>query len=211
MLVTGMTGDEIFQEIKADFPNVLQLSDVKVTKVNKIIQKSVLFPIHVHSFVTTKRKNNWIILWEAKSKKHTGDKSLLTLICWQDTSIGKYVFMPSLDDNDMSLVIYPPHFFSRYAERTGLNLTGIDLIRQFFEKNANYGFDLKYEDSDGHPCYNIYGSCKEGVAMGLAVPEKKLYLLKTFITYDMLKGEQIELFCENERIRREINESEFII
>lgn len=31
-------------------------------------------------------------------------------------------------------------------------------------------------------------------------------LFKTFVTYDMLKGEQVEKFTRNEEIRKEIHE-----
>ena len=51
----------------------------------------------------------------------------------------------------------------------------------------------------------VYGSTKEGVAMGVMTVEGNV-LFRTFVTYDMLKGEQIEKYTKNEEIRREIHE-----
>lgn len=44
----------------------------------------------------------------------------------------------------------------------------------------------------------------EGVALGYVSAEGNI-LFKTFVTYDMLKGEQIAKFIENEKIRQEIH------
>lgn len=206
MLVTGMSEDEILQEIKEDIPNVLALSDVRDNKVRRIVLKSVLFPVYLHSFVTTRRKNNWIILWEAKSKKNVGDNALITFVCYQDTKVGKYAFMPTWESGELILIVYPPHFFQRFAERMNMNLTGIDLIRRYFERNSSYCFNIKREESEGCTYHHIYGSCKEGAAMGLVVPYKRIYLFKTFITYDMCKGKQIEDFAKSEQLRKEIHE-----
>lgn len=69
MITSTMTAEELLDEIRADYPNVLTISDGKDAKVIRIIKKSVLFPVRIHSFVTTVRKNKWLILWEAHSKK----------------------------------------------------------------------------------------------------------------------------------------------
>lgn len=51
-----MTAEELLDEIRADYPNVLTISDGKDAKVIRIIKKSVLLPVRIHSFVTTVRK-----------------------------------------------------------------------------------------------------------------------------------------------------------
>lgn len=208
MLVPNMTEEEILREIKADLPNVLHISDTKDSKVRRIIQKSVLFPVRVHSFVTTARENKWIILWEARTKKSIGDKSLITFICYQETPRGRYAFMTTYVNDDLLLIVYPPHFFSRFAERMNLNLTGLDLMRRFFEYNSSYVFQIKPEKLDERKyILNVYGSCSEGVAMGVRAVNPGIYLFKTFITYEMCRGEQIEEFAKNEKIRQEIHEN----
>ena len=105
------------------------------------------------------------------------------------------------------MIVYPPHFFSRFAERMSLDVTGVNLIRRYFEKNNSYTFETEDELISDNLCRrNIYGSSLEGVAMGVEITGYEIILFKTFITYDMTKGQQISLFARNEEIRREIHE-----
>ena len=206
-----MTEAELLEEIRIDLPNVVSISNNKDSKVRRIIQKSVLFPVYIHSFVTSPRKNKWIILWEARSKKNIGDNSLVTFICYQETIHGRYAFMPTWDNGSLILIVYPPHFFSRFAERMSLDITGINLIRRYFEKNNSYTFETEDELISEYLCRrNIYGSSLEGVAMGVEVARHDIILFKTFITYAMTKGQQITLFARNEEIRKEIHERKII-
>ncbi|MFT0577699.1 hypothetical protein [Bacteroides thetaiotaomicron] len=207
MIIPQMSEAELLEEIRLDLPNVVSISDTKDTKVRRIIQKSVLFPIYLHSFVTSPRKNKWIILWEARNKKNIGDNSLITFLCYQETPHGRYVFMPTWSNGSLILIVYPPHFFSRFAERMSLDVTGVNLIRRYFEKNNSYTFETEDELISDNLCRrNIYGSSLEGVAMGVEITGYEIILFKTFITYDMTKGQQISLFARNEEIRREIHE-----
>lgn len=208
MIIPQMTEAELLEEINNDLPNVVNISNNKDAKVRRIIQKSVLFPVYLHSYVTTTRKNKWIILWEARSKKNVGDNSLISFVCYQDTPHGRYAYMPTWADKKLILIVYPPHFFSRFAKRMNLNLTGVALIKRYFEINNSYAFDLDSSLIDDTCKQNIYGSSLEGIALGLKSVEHNIILFKTFITYEMTKGSQIEVFARNEEIRREIHEKE---
>lgn len=200
-----MTEAELLDEIKKDLPNVVSISNNKDGKVRRIIQKSVLFPIYIHSYVTSSRKNKWIILWEARSKKNVGDDSLISFVCYQETDYGRYAYMPTWADKKLILIIYPPHFFSRFAERMNLNLSGVELIKKYFERNNSYAYEFgNADDCEQH----IYGSSLEGIALGLKSVKHEIILFKTFITYEMTKGSQIEVFARNEEIRKEIHEKE---
>lgn len=205
MVTLQMTEAELLEEINKDLPNVVSISNYKDAKVRRIIQKSVLFPIYIHSYITSPRKNKWIILWEARNKKNIGDESLISFVCYQETAHGRYAYMPTWADKKLILNIYPPHFFSRYATRMNLNLSGVDLIKRYFEKNNSYAYELGAA-AEGRQ--QIYGSSLEGIALGLKSMEYDIVLLKTFITYEMTKGSQIEVFARNEEIRKEIHEKE---
>lgn len=200
-----MTESELLDEIKKDLPNVVSISNNKDAKVRRIIQKSVLFPVYLHSYITTLRKNKWIILWEARSKKNVGDDSLISFVCYQETPHGRYAYMPTWADKKLILIVYPPHFFSRFAERMNLNLSGVELIKRYFEKNNSYAYELGAA-AEGRQ--QIYGSSLEGIALGLKSAEHDIILFKTFITYEMTKGSQVDAFARNEEIRKEIHEKE---
>lgn len=200
-----MTEAELLDEIKKDLPNVISISNNKDAKVRRIIRKSVLFPVYLHSYVTTLRKNKWIILWEARNKKNVGDDSLISFVCYQETEHGRYAYMPTWANKKLILIIYPPHFFSRFAERMNMDLSGVELIKRYFEKNNSYAYEFGTADDSRQ---QIYGSSLEGIALGLRNTEHDIILFKTFITYDMSKGAQIETFARNEEIRKEIHEKE---
>lgn len=201
-----MTAEELLDEIKADYPNVLTISDTKDAKVSRIIKKSVLFPVLLHSFVTTTRKNKWLILWEAHNKKEIGDDCRISFVCYHDTGHGKYAYMPVFVKGKMVLLVFPPHFFSRFVERMEIDLTGVELMKRYFERNNSYSFTFSREEVDGGYRENVFATCKEGIAMGFKAIGLDVFLLKTFITYDMCKGEQIGNFAKSDEFRRIVHE-----
>ena len=78
---------------------------------------------------------------------------------------------------------------------------------RFFHHNSSYVYDLKtIQIKEDQYCIETYGSTREGVCLGVSSAESNI-LFRTFVTYDMLKGEQVERFTENERIRKEIHDS----
>lgn len=212
MITASFTESDLIKEINKDMENVLKISDSKEQKVTRIIQKSSVFPVYLHSFVTTPLKNEWLILWEARSKKNIGENSMITLICFHDTPNGRFVYMPTLIQGKFLLIAYPPHFFSRYAQRMNLSLSGIKLVKYFFERNAGYGFTHKNElINETTAIKHVYGSCSDGIALGDLTASGLVVLFKTFITYEMLKGEQVEEFAKTEAIRKEFYEKDISV
>lgn len=212
MITCSFNESDLIREINKDMENVIKISDSKEKKVTRIIQKSSVFPVYIHSFVTTQLKNKWLILWEARSKKNIGENSLITLICFHDTPGGRFIYMPTLIQGKFLLIVYPPHFFSRYAQRMNLSLSGIELVKYFFERNASYGFTHKTElVSEKTAIEHVYGSCSDGIALGDLTASGLVVLFKTFITYEMLKGEQVENFAKTEAMRKECHEKDISV
>ena len=207
MYTATMTADELVKEFTADLPQVVSLSDIKQLKADKIIRKSKTFPVYLHAHVKTKRKNDWMILLEAKSNKYVGDNCLISLISHFDVGAGRYaIFWTSYQSTPVH-IIFTPHFFSRFAERVGVNLTGVELIHRYFKKNSSYGFSYVSDFFGNMQKINVYGSTTEGVAMGVQLnTEHNIILFRTFITYDMCKGRQIEDFARADKIRKEMHE-----
>lgn len=187
--------------------NAFKYSDAKDQKFRRLVIKSTRFPVYAHSLYLSPRKNNWIILFEARSKKEIGEESRITFVTYHNSPHGYYAVMVSYLNNRQHLIVYPPHFFSRYAERCKIGLSGVDLILRFFKLNYSYAYEFKDIQLQADEFRTeIYGSTAEGVAMGVETVEGNV-LFKTFITYNMTKGEQIDIFTENERYRKEIHES----
>lgn len=207
MIVCTMTEEEMRKEVLSDLENAFRYSDAKDKAFRRMVIKSNKFPVYSHAIYLSPRKNTWLILYEAKSKKETGDNSRVTFVACYNSPHGHYAVMISFINGNNHLVIYPPHFFSRYAMRCGINLSGIDLMLHFFRFNSSYVFDLKQvEVGKDMIRTDVFGSTKDGIAMGYLSVNKNI-LFKTFITYDMAKGEQIDTFYTNEQIRKEIHGS----
>lgn len=207
MLTAGMNGSEARKEIISDLANVIAVSDRKQHQVDRAVMKSSRFPVKMYCFITSKQKNRWLLLWHANSKKQTGDNIIFHTVCIHHTSHGRYAYKPLEMYGKIYIAVYPPHFFSRFAERMGIDLTGEDLIRRYFYENADFSvtYDKAIVDEN---YYEILasGTTKEGVMLGLKPNEQNMILFKTFITYDMCSDEQIEELAKNERIRKEIHE-----
>lgn len=204
MIVYTMTEDQLLSEVLEDIKAAVSISNDKEKKVSNLIRKRTMFPVRFHSFVTTKRKNNWLILWEALDRSNVGDKSLISFVCYYETPHGKYAIMPSFNEREIILLMFPPHFFSRFANRSSIDLAGKDLIKRYFEVNYNFGFSYN-KNPDG--TVNVFGSSKEGIALGIKINDQ-LVLFKTFITYDMCRGQQVEIFAQSNLIREELQNQE---
>lgn len=77
-----------------------------------------------------------MILWEAQNKK-VGDSSQITFICYVESSHEQYVFMPTWTNGEMILLMYSPHFFSRFTKCMKISINGIELIKRYFKQNNN--------------------------------------------------------------------------
>lgn len=212
MYTATMTADELVNEFTADLPQVMSVSDAKQIKADKIIKKSKMFPVYLHAYIKTKRKNDWMILLEAKNNKYVGDDCLISLISHFDVGVGRYAMFWTSYKSTPIHIIFTPHFFKRFAERVGINLTGVELIHRYFKKNPSYGFSTASDYFGNMQKINVYGSTTEGIALGVQLNTKhNIILFRTFITYDMCKGKQIEDFARANEIRKEIHESETTI
>ncbi|MEG1684549.1 MAG: hypothetical protein RR319_01190 [Bacteroides sp.] len=199
MVVATMSEEELYNEVYKDLTNVFYYSDKKDNKFRRMVLKSTLFPVRSYCYYTSKLKNKWIVLFEARSKKEIGDDCRVTFVCVYNSSHGMHAVMLSSYNDKRIIITHTPHFFSRFAERCGIELTGIDLIRRYFAINNSYAFDLsKIRDGE------IFGSSEEGVALGLISSSNNVFF-KTYITYNMLKGNQISTFAETEKMRIEMH------
>lgn len=98
-----------------------------------------------------------------------------------------------LDSNPLGKAekaFFTPHFFDRYKERTGLplDMTKMEVMKDWIIKNLHLNSDAqgneKYPDG-------IFCAYPSGVALGRELPDGNSEM-KTFVTYEMLRGDQIE-------------------
>jgi len=205
MIISTMDEQQICDELNKDLVAVDEFSKKRYKQVRHMVITSKLFPLYLYSFYTSPRKNRWLLCWESGNNKELG----VTFICITnyDKEGKKIAIMSTTTNGKDHFIFFPPHFFSRYATRAGKSQSGELLIREYFKLNATFAYDLKdvpVLNSKEVVSTEVYGSSKEGVAMGIET-EGGNVLFRTFITYDMTKGDQIALFADSERIREEIH------
>lgn len=206
MIVFTMEESEIMKEIKTDFPHVYKYSEHYDSIFRRKVVKAKKYPIFMNVAYISPKKNKWLIFYEARSKKEFGKYSRLAFVTYIESERGIYAIMTAFTNSNPHLVIYQPHFFKRYSERFGIDMSGISLITHYFTSNHSYVYSYSTHiiSKDSYQ-EEVFGSSKDGVALGIRTTGGNV-LFKTFITYSMTKGEQIEVFAKNEKIRQEIHE-----
>lgn len=201
MITTTMTAEEIAEELKKELDYVMRIADAKQKKADRIIRTAVRFPVYLHTQVVSPRKNRWLILWEAGTRKDVGDKSLVTTVCISDIQAGKFAFMPTFINGDMIVMMFTPHFFQRFSLRAGIDLKGEELIRRYFERNPSYGIRTRnvFKNEDSYVTH-VTCTATEGAALGLqAVCSSCAYfVLKTLVSGNVVDSPSIASFSLDE-------------
>lgn len=190
LVVDKMTNLEMFAELVEDAPNVTVKVENVATKYRREILKRTRFPIVFKAIdYISPRKNHWIIIFRASSRKDANEPEI-NYACMADSKHGRYAFMVSRYNDEPAILMFPPHLFQRYRDRFldgDTTLKGSELIKHFFTRNKSFQSDESVEDKRV-----INTSCEDGVCLG-EEKDKNFIVLKTFLTYEMLKGRQIEV------------------
>lgn len=198
MLVDSMTSEEVRNEVMSDVEAVMIKASYLKHTAKRVALKQTKFPcVYIIDWVSP-RKNKWLIVFNLYRRNvHKGGAGV-TGVCLQKYPKGYAAHRWCIDKYKTSFVsTYLPHFFDRYAERMNIDKTGIDLIKHFICKNISGQQDYTSELSgiqsrDGnvvHVCHS------EGIAMG-EEPHALHQIFKTFITYEMAKGKQLDVFIQ---------------
>ncbi|MCF8464542.1 MAG: hypothetical protein K9G41_06865 [Flavobacteriales bacterium] len=140
--------------------------------------------IQVYDYFS-KFKNNWIFKWDMDKKVtlsvylvwYIGDRGL--------TAVQTFPHHPSL-------FYYTSHYFKRYNERLKLGINDPKkLLHVFMHNHLAYTFQYLEEISPG--VWKFFAYTKNGVALGTYIKSDNYYKMNTFITHDMLKGDQLEM------------------
>lgn len=113
-----------------------------------------------------------------------------------------------LDSNPLAKpekAFFTPHFFDRYRERTGLpmEMSKMEVMKDWIMKNLHLNSDVQGNEKYPNGIFCAYPS---GIALGRELPDGNSEM-KTFITYEMLRGEQVEK-GENQSRAAKIQEEE---
>lgn len=199
MIVSSMDEANVIKEIINDLPNVFRYTNFKDRAFRRSVLKSNKFPLFMDVEYLSPLKNKWLILYLANSKVNIGDLCILTYVVTFSTNHGHYAILISFIDSKPIFIFFAPHFFSRYASRMKVNKTGMELMKHYFRRNSGYVYS---ECKKG-----ICGTTTEGLAFGFQTVGGN-FLFKTFVSKQMLKGEQVEDYFERNNLRAEMHEKQ---
>lgn len=200
MYLLTMTYDEILREYSKDEFDLRSLSDTMFEgKLCKNARKGkVKYPCHIFAKRTTERHNTYVIHYEFRSKDDfLGGPTFFALI---NSSKGIFAMQISMAYGMKKVVdLYSPHLFERYKKRMNLNMTGIDIIKEFFTRNATGHRNSDFKRKDGND-YDVMDLCYDGAIFGQSTPEGHTTYY-TFINQDHMSNYRKELNEEyNDRI-----------
>lgn len=215
MITSQMSHEELANEVAKDYVDVCEIMRKKIPDALKLIRKQSQFPAYLFSTVTSPRKNKWILIFVGKSKRRL--KRILDsfLVCIRETDHGKYVYRYDLPTKEGSLpgvTFYPPHFFSRYAQRMGLEITGEELIKRYLKINTamRYNTDqlLLSEEEMRELKHPVWYTSPDGISLGSVtmVPGMEIFICTTFVPWNMCKRDQL-IRCgraEMERLKEDL-------
>lgn len=201
MVVDTMSYEEIVAEFNKDwinyFPDVIDrhLND---NKYRRFMLKQAKDDIPV-SFkpisIKSPRGNTYILQINSKGKSDYKKNGFLFVVyMYYHRPEGIYAVMlcsnSSHSFSNTSYNIYIPHFFDRYRERElkDIHKPKMETIIDFFQHNSTGKYSTfeseKYKNS-------IFFTVPSGVMLG-SIYNSNINELRTYITFEMLKGEQVD-------------------
>jgi hypothetical protein len=190
-----MTHEEVYQELAREREAVTRWWRHQLYDQRRRALKCTRFPMHIWREYTSARKNRYVF-FSRVFDKHM--KTILTGVAViRHTSEGMTVYTTWLSDQQLiSPMVLLPHMWKRYAERAKIAKHGIELIKQYFSNNPHgqdsdnqrvVGRSVRWNGEDHLSC-----CVTDGVLLGQQHGE--LYIVRTFITYDMTTGMQQQEF-----------------
>lgn len=187
MITKTMSLREVLLEMSRDYiETVERVSLRKGKKFRRIVLKARKFPVIASDIYVSPRKNTWIMIFTAYNKKHIGGQELVRQGVVADRENGLHLYLLERDDSFFYLLVFNPHFFNRYKERTGSNERGVELMREFLLTSGHVVFEVS-----GDKCILL---CDNGVFLGTVEVINRITLalhLKTYIREDMTYRNQI--------------------
>lgn len=201
MITDRMTYQEIAEAVRNDWSNELRNCYINCFGQRKAFGKIMLKDMKPDVFhflgrreKLTKAKNKYVFLFYSQGKaqfKHEGPLRSFRLEYLRKDGLHAVkinVF------NTQEVTFYTPHFFDRYRERFLEKeyiidgWTKEDVMDDFFMNNVG-----EICQSQNNPKYpdGIFLTTDSGVILGVDLGDG-LWEYRTFVTFDMLKGNQIE-------------------
>lgn len=201
MIVDSMTHAEVYREIEKDIDELGRWWGGKRKMLTNIAKWTTKLPRKTWYEYNSKRKNRYIILSTIMGRNYNND-SLTGLFALRKMDKGYALYVSRFPwQHRAAPHVILPHVFDQYhnPERGNVQKTGIELIKHFMERNSYgelsrgdkfSGRSVRYKGRD-----NLCKSVTDGVLLGEIVDD--MFIVRTFITYEMATGLQREEFEKN--------------
>jgi hypothetical protein len=186
-----MTHEEVYEELAREREAVTVWWRHQLDDNRRRALKWRQFPLKIWRDYTSTRKNRYVFFSRVFDKRMR--RILTGAAAIRHTSDGLTVYTTWLGDQKLiSPMVMTPHMWRRYAERTGTDLHGIDLIKHYFANNPHgkdsdnqrvVGRSVRWNGEEHLSC-----CVPDGVLLGQQYGW--LFVVRTFITYDMTTGMQ---------------------
>jgi hypothetical protein len=189
MFVESMSFEEIRKEFDRDKPSMVRKMVHHSDSVMKQMRKTNMTHFEKYYDWISPRKNRWTYRFELNGKV-IGSNFFIRMYCQFFTERSYAVLVYSRETD--RVIYYTSHFFTRYFQREGLPREDLhEIIKTFLEENNQFiTHPLKQIQSD---TYDSFIQMRTGAAFGTLHRALNLVELRTFITNDMLKGDQVAL------------------
>ena len=108
------------------------------------------------------------------------------------------------EDGERMVTFYTPHFLQRYKERMLMDddSTPFEVMSKFDVKNSVLGIGIGGEDKIGDGLYETETQSNDGMSLGIYNLTGGVLILNTFLSLDLLKGEQPDNFIKAEDLTK---------
>ena len=190
-----MTHEEVYQELEREREAVTRWWRHQLDDQRRRALKCTRFPMRIWREYTSTQKNRYLF-FSRVFDKHM--KIILTGVgVIRHTSDGLTVYTTWLSDQKLiAPMVLTPHMWKRYAERAHVEKHGMELVKHYFKSNP-HGADSSNQKIVGRSVSwngEDHLSCcvTDGVLLGQQYG--RLFVARTFITYDMCSGLQQQEF-----------------
>ena len=195
MIVDSMTDLEVYHELARDREGVTTWWEHQLEAQRRRALKTRKFPLLLWFDYTSPRRVRYLFNTRIYDRKMRQILTGIIALRRMPDGFAAYTTWTGKQQCIRPMVL-TPHMLKRYAERCHIEKTGIDLIRHFFEHNYQ-GIDSRNNLAMGKSVRwngESHQSCSvvDGVMLGQM--NGAIYVVRTFVTYDMCGGTQREEF-----------------
>jgi hypothetical protein len=189
MFVESMSFEEIRKEIISDIDVVKSKFQMQIKTICKLKRKTNMSVFKkYYDYRSPVNKNQWLYSIEIRNpKSNNGQIRIMS----QFTTRNGYcavMYLPDKQETDL----FHSHFFTRYNQRSDIGLVlPKEIMIAFLNDNPQFLSHLLVQKSPTE--HEAFIQFKYGVGLGSYHSHIKFYDIRSFISNQMLKGNQIKL------------------